>query len=545
MDVVDGKIVSAAENKRGFWVGATRASDSVVTEGSASSFRAAGAGSTNSGEKIPFLVEQMTKITTIPSPPPLPVLSDDSFIDVREWLGQINSRISNESPAGCTLATSSCEPGLTAVRSPGNAQVPSDAPHLRQHPAAAGYAGGAPSPPFLKRQKSGGLSREPGWMPDEPLSPRKAGAAGKTTAALAIVKREPVSSENCTNRMNGIYDEGPCSPLQQKKSMMLGPSPHPHSEQLLASCCKTSEPTVSSPSLPADFAAKTLTRCTTSGATAASPGIANEPCMMRYRTTTISTAPAATITTPRTIQPSSVFDAAPCSFTGSSSCMTHVIPGGGSSSDFGCVAAARHRRSSSAAAAMTSCCYGGSAADHAVSQQLPVKRSLLQSQDHLAENSSACSTRSASMHSDHTGTTRFRHMHSAAAGARAAPLSCSSTGMAWSSPPAESGPIVVDTPLVSWASYSQAANSVFSTKPPAAQVRSLTVHQTVLFPNRGSLVSAVYTYFPWSKNFLPWAPVLPWAPTKSSAIALGTLLLNLEKPQHRLKSQNWSYALQS
>jgi hypothetical protein len=44
--------------------------------------------------------------------------------------------------------------------------------------------------------------------------------------------------------------------------------------------------------------------------------------------------------------------------------------------------------------------------------------------------------------------------------------------MAWSSPPAESGPIVVDTPLVSWASYSQAANSVFSTKPPAAQSRS-------------------------------------------------------------------------
>jgi hypothetical protein len=149
---------------------------------------------------------------------------------------------------------------------------------------------------------------------------------------------------------------------------------------------------------------------------------------------------------------------------------------------------------------MTSCCYGGSAADHAVSQQLPVKRSLLQSQDHLAENSSACSTRSVSMHSDHTGTTRFRHMHSAAAGARAAPLSCSSTGMAWSSPPAESGPIVVDTPLVSWASYSQAANSVFSTKPPAAQVRSLTVHQTVLFPNRGSLVSVVYTYFPGAKT---------------------------------------------
>jgi hypothetical protein len=130
---------------------------------------------------------------------------------------------------------------------------------------------------------------------------------------------------------------------------------------------------------------------------------------------------------------------------------------------------------------MTSCCYGGSAADHAVSQQLPVKRSLLQSQDHLAENSSACSTRSVSMHSDHTGTTRFRHMHSAAAGARAAPLSCSSTGMAWSSPPAESGPIVVDTPLVSWASYSQAANSVFSTKPPASQVSLLAVHQLYSF----------------------------------------------------------------
>jgi hypothetical protein len=146
-----------------------------------------------------------------------------------------------------------------------------------------------------------------------------------------------------------------------------------------------------------------------------------------------------------------------------SSCVPDIIPR--AIINYGSAAAVRR---SNASCAMLSSGFGSDAVSTTMKSWMSQERNVRET------SSSVCSTRADPMHTDedsvrqHMHQVLSRHMHSA--GPPPSPLSCSSVDGEKGSllPPTESGPD--NTPAhMSWASYSQTANSVFSTKP--SQVR--------------------------------------------------------------------------
>lgn len=481
MDVVDGKIVSAVENKRGScWSSAKRSSEdgSVLVAGDLE--LGLGLESRHLKTAAAACPAQLGKNSS-----PLLVLSDDFLVDMQQWLA---AQMMNN----CCSSRSSNESSSTGIA------------HTRE---LDGYDdSNAPppsSPPELKRHKSCSRSSicPDGWIPpaagadhnqiSPPPPPHKAAAATDCETALALVRRSREQQqqqqrwENFTQQMNhGLYVVDPpfSSPLRKKIGggcPLQSFSPYcPEQQQLLASCKRSAfsyPPVSSASSLPLLVEAKT-----TSGGVPAAAVAASYNGTMRLQTTASA---QSILPGPHTIQSSLssssssiVFDTqCSSSVIGSSQCCSSSVAGSCSSCvpdiipraiiNYGSAAAVRR---SNASCAMLSSGFGSDAVSTTMKSWMSQERNVRET------SSSVCSTRADPMHTDedsvrqHMHQVLSRHMHSA--GPPPSPLSCSSVDGEKGSllPPTESGPD--NTPAhMSWASYSQTANSVFSTKP--SQVR--------------------------------------------------------------------------
>jgi hypothetical protein len=141
---------------------------------------------------------------------------------------------------------------------------------------------------------------------------------------------------------------------------------------------------------------------------------------------------------------------------------------------------------------------------------LTMKSWMSQERNVRETSSSVCSTRADPMHTDEDSVRRHmyqvlsRHMHTA--GPPPSPLSCSRVVGEKGSllPPTESGPD--NTPAhMSWASYSQTANSVFSTKPSQVRAKVWTHHELFFLEDlcccSSVCVCAASTNFPAERDF--------------------------------------------
>jgi hypothetical protein len=476
MDVVDGKIVSAVENKRGScWSSAKRSSEdgSVLVAGDLE--LGLGLESRHLKTAAAACPAQLGKNSS-----PLLVLSDDFLVDMQQWLAaqMMNNCCSNRS------SNESSSTGIAHTREldgydDSNAPPPS-------------------SPPELKRQKSCSRSSScrDGWIPPaagadhhpiSPPPPHKAAATTDCETALALVRRsrEQQRWENFTQQMNhGLHVVDPPFSSPSRKKIGGGCPLQsfsqycPEQQQLLASCKRSAfsyPPVSSASSLPLLVEART-----TSGGVPAAAVAASYNGTMRLQTTASA---QSILPGPHTIQSSlsssssSIVFETQCSSSviGSSQCCSCSVAGSCSSCvpdiipraiiNYGSAAAFRR---SNASCAMMSSGFGSDAVS------LTMKSWMSQERNVRETSSSVCSTRVDPMHTDEDSVRRHmhqvlsRHMHSA--GPPPSPLSCSSVDGEKGSllPLTESRPD--NTPAhMSWASYSQTANSMFSTKP--SQVR--------------------------------------------------------------------------